>query len=204
VNTLPTWIRKTLVVMFTILTFGLVTPPQIMIADTKSSEPSKANHLEGAEHSSIETRSILTPYIEDRSNHKEFFLNNAFLQAEHQSIMKFGPIIEETIGDEFREVILPKIEEVILTLSSRLDEEQLKHLVISKHPSGGTSEKIFHIYDSRQGMDIIRFHVRRDHPPLEGYYFNFHYHSFEDSFQAHHELGKIYWDKNTPPNWQAS
>ncbi|WP_310794657.1 YpjP family protein, partial [Bacillus safensis] len=24
-----------------------------------------------------------------------------------------------------------------------------------------------------------------------------------DGFQTHHELGNIYWDKNTPPSWMS-
>jgi hypothetical protein len=200
VSTLPTWIRKSFVVIFTILTFGLVTPPQIIIAEEKSNESTKTDHYKEATH--FENESI-DPYINDHSVTSTSFLEYATIQAEQQSMMKFGPIIEESIGDEFRNVILPKIEEVILTLSTRLEAEQLQNLVISKRPTGGISEKIFHIYDGQHGQDLIRFHVRRDHPPLEGYYFNFHYHTFEDSFQTHHELGTIYWDKNTPPNWHS-
>ncbi|WP_246941870.1 YpjP family protein [Bacillus pinisoli] len=197
---MPPWIRKSLVVIFTILTFGLVTPPQIIIADTRESDAAKSNHIEGMNQSADEQ---INPYLHEYLDKSNSFFDYAVRQAEQQSIMKFGPVIEESIGDEFRSVILPKIEEVIMTLSSRLDEDQLQHLVISKHPTGGVSEKIFHIYSAKSGQDIIRFHVRRDHPPLDGYYFNFHYHTFEDSFQTHHELGTIYWSKNTPPNWQS-
>ncbi|WP_456278697.1 YpjP family protein [Bacillus sp. AK128] len=197
---MPIWIRKSFVVIFTILTFGLITPPQIIIAEEKSNESSKANELE--EVNQLEN-GFIDPFIEEYANLTPSFFDYAIHQAELQSKMKFGPVIEESIGDEFRTVILPKIEEVIMTLSTRLDEEQLQNLVISKNPTGGMSEKIFHIYDAQSGQDIIRFHVRRDHPPLDGYYFNFHYHTFEDSFHTHHELGSIYWDKNTPPNWQS-
>jgi hypothetical protein len=199
VSPLPTWIRKSFLVIFTILTFGLVTPPQIIIAEQKSNESSNTDHYQDNQ---LENKT-LNPYIDNYSESTPSFFEYAIIQAEQQSIMKFGPIIEDSIGDEFKTVILPKIEEVIMTLSSRLNEEQLQNLVISKQPTGGLSEKIFHIYDAQQGHDIIRFHVRRDHPPLEGYYFNFHYHTFEDAFQMHHELGTIYWDKNTPPNWRS-
>ncbi|MFZ3588722.1 YpjP family protein [Bacillus sp. DJP31] len=198
---MPIWIRKTLVVMFTILTFGLVTPPQLIIADTKASDATKSNLLESSNET--ETITLSNTYIDDLHIEKAF-IQHAINKAEQQSIQKFGPIIEESIGDEFRDVILPKIEEVIMTLSYSMTKGELSNLVISNHPSGGTGEKIFHIYDSQSGKDIIRFHVRRDRPPLEGYYFNFHYHTSQDSFQTHHELGKIYWDKNTPPNWLTS
>ena len=98
-------------------------------------------------------------------------------------------------------MILPKIEVALEEMASQFPDEQLQSLTISEKPSGGRSEKIFHIYDTESGKDIIRFHVRQDHIPLEGYWFNFHYHTYHDSFSAHYELGSIYWDTNTPPKW---
>lgn len=190
--------------MFTILTFGLVTPPQIIITEAKSNNPVKADEIEEHRQTKLDSGSFTNDYIANSTYDKEDFMFYAIQKAEEQSVRKFGPIIEKSIGDEFREVVLPKMEEVIMTLSNQLEEEQLQYLVISNKPTGGTSEKIFHIYDSRSGQDIIRFHVRRDHPPLEGYYFNFHYHTYLDQFQSHHELGCIYWAKDTPPNWQVS
>jgi hypothetical protein len=201
---MPTWIRKTLVVMFTILTFGLVTPPQIIITDAKSTNSTKADTIENSENKTVVSDSITRSYISNDIFYREDFAHYAMTQAEKQALKKFGPVIEKNIGAEFREVILPKIEEVIMTLSYSVEEARLQNLVISRHPTGGTSEKIFHIYDGETNMDLIRFHVRRDHPPLDGYYFNFHYHTFQDDFQTHHELGSIYWSKNTPPNWQVS
>ena len=65
------------------------------------------------------------------------------------------------------------------------------------------NRKIFHVYNRLTGEDLLRFHVRRDHPPQDGYWFNFHYHTAEDGFQSHHELGSIYWDRNTPPDWMS-
>jgi hypothetical protein len=82
-------------------------------------------------------------------------------------------------------------------------EESLANLKVTETPGGGLSEKIFHITNSKANEDVIRFHVRRDHPPQQGYWFNFHYHTHHDNFQAHHELGSIYWNKNTPPKWMT-
>ena len=62
-----------------------------------------------------------------------------------------------------------------------MPEESLQSLAISK-PAGGNNEKIFHVYDTKTGNDLLRFHVRRDHPPQDGYYFNFHYHRFDDGY----------------------
>lgn len=200
---MPTWIRKTLVVMFTILTFGLVTPPQIIIAEDKQNSPTEADILEGSNKNEADLFSIVDPYINELDDESDF-LENVIVQAEMQSVKKFGPIIEKKVGDEFREVILPKMEEAIITISNELTPQQLLNLIITDQPTGGTSEKIFHIVDGQTGKDIIRFHVRRDHPPLDGHYFNFHYHTFKDNFQIHHEIGNLFWDKNTPPNWKAS
>ncbi|MBR8645438.1 hypothetical protein KEH51_18630 [[Brevibacterium] frigoritolerans] len=35
---------------------------------------------------------------------------------------------------------------------------------ITEQLSAGRAEKIFHIYDSISGKDIIRFHVRQENP----------------------------------------
>ncbi len=56
-------------------------------------------------------------------------------------------------------------------------------------------KKIFNITNSQTGSDLIRFHVRTEKRPQEGYYYNFHYHSAEDDFMAHNNLGDIYWEK---------
>jgi hypothetical protein len=112
-------------------------------------------------------------------------------------------VISEQVGDEYRNLIVPKIGEVMNGISRQYDEETLRNLVVSQSPSGGSGEKILHIYDGRSGQDLVRFHVRRDHPPKDGYWFNFHYHVDKDQFETHHNLGNIYWDKDTPPQWRA-
>ena len=122
-------------------------------------------------------------------------------EAEEQSYLKFGPKIKPVIEDEFRLVVLPNMEKAINEVTSIFPEEELSYLTVTEIPSSGTSERIFHI--TREYEDIIRFHVRRDRPPQEGYYFNFHYHTYHDQFQTHYTLGEIYWNKNTPPKWMS-
>ncbi|GAA3327096.1 hypothetical protein GCM10020331_065700 [Ectobacillus funiculus] len=105
---------------------------------------------------------------------------------------KIAPVIE----DEFKEVILPRIEETLSAFAGTIPSDSLQHLALSQKPAGGEYEKIFfHVYDERTGKDLLRFHVRRDRPPLEGYYFNFHYHSVEDEYATHYDLGNMYWGK---------
>lgn len=124
--------------------------------------------------------------------------------AENQSFLKFGSKISPVIEDDYRSEILPKIEDVITGhLAKFQDDEAYQDVVISSKPSAGKTEKIFHVYNRLTGEDLLRFHVRRDHPPQDGYWFNFHYHTAEDGFQSHHELGSIYWDRNTPPDWMS-
>ena len=92
---------------------------------------------------------------------------------------------------------------MISEVVAQYPEEDLSQLAISERPSGGTSEKIFHIQDQLTNKDVIRFHVRRDHPPQEAHVFNFHYHLANDQFQKHHDLGVIHWNKSTPPRWMT-
>lgn len=131
------------------------------------------------------------------------FIERTMEKAVAQSYEKFGRKIAPVIEEEFRDVILPRIEEVIASIAEQYPEEQLQYLAVTENPSGGMGERIFHIYRIDTGEDIIRFHVRREHPPQDGYWFQFHYHTYHDHFQTHYELGKIYWDRNTPPQWRT-
>ncbi|KIN30093.1 hypothetical protein B4072_2281 [Bacillus subtilis] len=190
-------------VLFTIVTFGLVSPPAALMADKPSGQPS-----------SLEQNDYTAFYDEyddesdDRrdsellfQSYKEQLLDS----AEDQSFLKFGSRIAPVIEDDYRKEILPKIENVISDyLATLQDDEAYQDVVISSTPSAGKTEKIFNVYNRTTGEDLLRFHVRRDHPPHDGYWFNFHYHTAEDGFQSHHELGSIYWDRNTPPNWMSA
>ncbi|MDP7977835.1 YpjP family protein [Bacillus multifaciens] len=189
---MPKWMKKTLVTLITVFTFGLVTPPSVLLDSAKADKPAKQQNLEQP------------PYtLDEKSNEigSEVFLSYAMQEAERQSMEKFGSKIGPVIEDEFKGVILPKIEEALADLANHTSEESLQSLAISQKPAGGKHEKIFHVYDTKTGDDLLRFHVRRDHPPQDGYYFNFHYHRYDDDFTAHYELGDIYWNTNTPPQW---
>ncbi|WP_077618510.1 YpjP family protein [Bacillus sinesaloumensis] len=192
------WLRKALVVSFSILTLGLVAPPPALTMEqTDADKPSKLNAFNEQDNES----KLYSNYEYDYGYDSRDFVTYAMTQAETKSFEKFGSKIGPVIEDEFRTQILPQIERVIELLAEQYPAEQLNQLEISEQPSGGNGEKIFHIFDKTNGKDIVRFHVRKDHPPLDGYYFNFHYHTHHDGFQTHHTLGDIYWDKNTPPKW---
>ncbi|KMJ59670.1 hypothetical protein AB685_02015 [Bacillus sp. LL01] len=193
---MPKWLKKSLVVLITALTFGTVSPPAYLTVDDQKDDSSFGDFSNKDFNYSND---IIEPFEQELT--REAFLSLAKEQAEIQSFTKFGSRIGPKIQDEFMDIVFPKMEEVINQLGIEHPEEDLNNLTISEKPTGGDSEKIFHIYHSQTGQDLIRFHVRKDHPPLDGYYFNFHYHTYHDEFLGHHTLGSIYWAKNTPPKW---
>jgi hypothetical protein len=196
---LPQWLRKSLVILVTVVTFGLVTPQDLFNHPLESNKQEKRNLVEALPSQVEKTNDELDTTVSDR----DAFISSMVKQAEYQSYMKFGIRIKPQIEDEFREVVLPNIEKVIGEITIQFPEEDLSKLVVTERPGRGQSEKIFHILNQNTSQDVLRFHVRRDHPPLEGFTFNFHYHTAQDQFQTHHELGVIYWDKNTPPQWMS-
>ncbi|MGM0839779.1 MAG: YpjP family protein [Bacillota bacterium] len=191
------WLKKSFFILLSILTFGLVSPSQAFLNE-QNHTMAKGN----GKPSSVE--SVPEEVLEEESSiSHEDFIGNMMVQAEKNAYEKFGTKIKPVIEDEFKSLILPKIERAIADTAVHFPEEDLTSLTISEVPQYAKTEKIFHIYDQRSGEDVIRFHVRKDHPPKDGYYFNFHYHTVHDQFQAHHDLGSIYWDKNTPPQWRS-
>lgn len=193
---MPIWLRKSFVVLVTVLTFGLVTPSQLY--DLVDDKPTKRDSIQSKEQDSTPQYTLVqAPTTEEE------LINRLLLDAESYSYTKFGERIRPVIEDEFKEIILPNIERAIQSMAANYEEGQIQNLVISEAPTGGDSEKIFHISDKKLNQEILRFHVRKDNPPQAGYWFNFHYHTMLDDFEAHHELGSIYWAKNTPPKWMS-
>lgn len=196
------WIRNSFIILVTLFTFGVVTPSQAaLIYDSSYDRTSaKKDHIEFLEQNEFLTQEESeVPYV----NRKEEFVKHMVKEAEFHSYEKFGTKIKPVIEDEFNVCILPNIQAVLAEIAEQYPEEDLNKLSITESPTGGNSEKIFHISNDFTKEDVIRFHVRRDHPPQQGYWFNFHYHTYHDDFQKHYELGAIYWDKNTPPKWMS-
>jgi hypothetical protein len=196
------WLRKSLVVLVSILTFGLVTPSDFnWLGQADNAKSPKKNSVQEANpQQSYELLHSERTYTREPID-REMFVSEMLLKAEKNSYMKFGDKIGPKIEDEFKDAILPKMEEAIKHISLQFPEKELMQLAISEKPAPGRGEKIFHIYNEKTHEDIIRFHVRQENPPQEGYWFNFHYHTHHDQFVSHYELGKLYWDKNTPPKW---
>ncbi|WP_075617764.1 YpjP family protein [Paenisporosarcina indica] len=185
------WIQKTLVITVALLTFGVISPDHSIwesLLDEKANQNS--------------TQNTSNAYAVDWSYEEpSTFIEDAIAHAKEQSILKFGTKIGPVISNEFEEVIFPKIQEAIEMTLVEMDQDTLKSLAISENPSGDHSEKIFHIFDTETQSDIIRFHVRTDRKPQDGYFFNFHYHTVSDQYVKHYSLGDIYWSKNMPPKW---
>lgn len=194
------WVQKTIVVMVALLTFGAISPNHEIW--TTLQDKGQPKHTEDPTRISEYAIGLdNTVYAEEEEIASEQIEDSFVTAAKEISYLKFGTKIGPVIGDEFDEVIFPKIEEAIqLTLAQSGDLHKRK-LAISERPAGDYSEKIFNVYDLDTRKDLIRFHVRTEKRPQDGYFFNFHYHVAGDGFLTHHSIGDIYWSKNTPPKW---
>lgn len=203
VNGMKLWMKKIAVAIIAIATLGMYTPTALLEVDADENK----NDLSAKADYNQETLTIAEQAIEDYQatilEEETDYLTDLQEQARIQSLLKFGPRIAEQVEDEFTAVILPKMEAVLENLFAEADEEEVPYYGITENPAKGYGERIFNVSDLRNGEELARFHVRRDNRPLDGHYFNFHYHLSNDNFKAHHNLGEIYWDKNTPPKWMA-
>lgn len=193
------WLQKSIVITVALLTFGLITPTH-EIWDSLDQSRTKNSEIQPTNSDSITDYigvAVEEPSIEEDEDTRTTLL----IAAKEQSYTKFGSRIAPKISDDFENYILPKMQEAIDMTIARLDDDKLKSLAISENPSGAYTERIFNIYSVAEGQDLIRFHVRTENRPQEGYYYNFHYHTKEDQFASHYDLGEIYWSKNTPPKW---
>ncbi|MGE7113981.1 YpjP family protein [Lysinibacillus sp. NPDC047702] len=197
------WVKKSIVIMVAFLTFGLITPTH-EIWEAFDQNPSNRASI-GPEQGTgtalaaapDDTQVVQTEIQQDPVDYNSLLID----AAKEQSYIKFGTKIGPKICNEFDAIIFPKMEEAIAMTVDGLDDTSLASLTISEKPSGNYGEKIFNVINNETGDDLIRFHVRTEKRPQEGYYYNFHYHSAEDNFMAHYNLGDIYWEKNTPPKW---
>jgi len=197
------WMRKIAVAIVAIMTFGFYVPPGLT---TDVEAENNKNELSNSDINQETVTSVLEILEEDEpelAQSKDDHLHTLTDQAKELTLIKLGPRITSKLDENFMDTILLNIEDTMDSILSGLPEEKYAYLNITETPAVGFGEKIFHIYDDETNEDIIRFHVRRDHRPWEGYWFNFHYHINADDFEGHHEIGEIFWDKNMPPKWMA-
>lgn len=200
---LKKWLQKTLVITVALLTFGLITPNHEIwdvLENGQSNSGSQDSNIQ-SKASAEQVTSVVDDSYLNGENQEDGNLDSILHAAKEQSYIKFGSRIAPVIGEEFDERIFPKLEKAIEMTLTSMNEKAPNYLAISNQPSGQYGEKIFNISDGISGKELIRFHVRTEKRPQEGYYYNFHYHTLEDKFVAHHSLGDIYWSKNTPPKW---
>lgn len=193
------WLQKFLVITVALLTFGLITPNHSIWESLENGQQSNRNTTTNYKELDFSQPDLEedTPTHEESADPVDWIMQ----AAKEQSYIKFGSKIAPVIGEEFEQRIFPQFETVITETFAQIDEESKQYLTISDKPSGNYSEKIFHIANGQTGKDILRFHVRTEKRPLDGYFYNFHYHTYEDQFASHHTIGEIHWSKNTPPKW---
>lgn len=192
---MQTWMRKLFVSIIAVLTLGLYVPPALVDAnesddkDTFIPSPS-ANEVAVAE---LPEQAVVEQTIMEQLTEKAIMQTKA----------KLGDRILHQVDDEFEAVILPKIEQELEIIFSDIDDTELATFQITENPAQGYGERIFNIFNYSTNKTVAKFHVRRDFRPLEGYWFNFHYHLADDQFEKHYAIGDIFWDKNTPPKWMT-
>ncbi|WP_281975990.1 YpjP family protein [Halobacillus litoralis] len=198
-------LRKICVVLISAITLGMYVPPTLLDADAaEKKELTDNNHLNESSKDQFteENIDIVSPSLEEVFS-SEAFIENITEQAKSQTVTKMGPRIIEKVDEDMTAEILPKIEEVVTEILSSAGEEEVPYYEITEEATPGYGEKIFNLYNHHTNEEIARFHVRRDKRPGEGYWFNFHYHLKTDGFVKHHNIGDIYWEKNTPPKWMS-
>lgn len=194
------YFQKLFIAIVAVLTLGVISPSHEIWTtlqpkdNARADLPSSSNHeLQlGLEDSIFERETFEeTPSIEEM----------LFNPAKELAYLKFGSRIGPIIQSEFDQVIFPKMSEVIESTVAFAGGLEKGRISITETPSGNYAEKIFHVSDTEVNKDLIRFHVRTEKRPQDGYFYNFHYHTADDNFTVHHSLGDIYWSKNTPPKW---
>jgi hypothetical protein len=214
----PEFMKKILIALVAVLTFGTVIPvfpahyvdkqsDKENIYKEKSPEtatrPMAPDLSRLSDHETVRSWTETVPADASKDRLIQAFSVYTLQEAEHQGQQKFGTRVAERIGSSYNQEIAPSFVRAVRQLSDAHDTKWIRHLDVTHSPSSGQGERILHVYQTDSGREMLKLHVRRDHPPKNGYWFDFHYHTVQDGFQNHHELKKIYWGKNMPPKWRA-
>lgn len=205
------WLKKITVMTVAIITLGFYVPSTGMNTsaeadDNKNPYSSKSDVERNPYPPNTAVEKVEFTHYEDFTvplKVSDYIFIDISEKAKELTYMKLGPRILSEIEDEFSEVVFPAMEKTLQTVLQQADEKDLPYYKVTKEPSNGLGERIFHLTDERTDEDLMKFHVRRDHRPWEGYSFNFHYHMSDDQFERHYVIGDIYWDKNKPPQWMS-
>lgn len=184
------WVRQLAIGTVALFTFGIISPSHEIWTDLRKDHDT--DDYERREAAAIEY-SLNLPK-------RDVPVTDLLQHARNVSYEKFGTKIGPKIQADFDRHIFPEMASV-LKKTYALDTVDRTALAITEQPAGNYGERIFNVYDKETGDELLYFHVRTEKRPQEGYYYNFHYHSFADDFAVHHSLGDIYWSKDTPPRW---
>ncbi|WP_026688827.1 YpjP family protein [Alteribacter aurantiacus] len=210
------WFQKISIVLITFMTLGMFIPPTYLDTNAQSSKGLDDTDADG-DLASLSEEDAGLPEDELDLDDDDLLLDDDLIdgetleeaieritdEAKEQTLRKLGPKIAKQVEDDVLNAIMPNIEEVLNTIVEQAEDNRYQNFVVAEEPAAGYGERIFNIYDSEANEDVAKFHVRRDNRPKNGYWFNFHYHLSSDGFEEHHELGEVYWDKNTPPKWMS-
>jgi hypothetical protein len=196
--------RRVFVVLISLLTLGMYVPSTQIDTDAAEKKAVSENATIASKEDQLTEEDMdLDPQLPEQPVTTDEWIEEITNEAKKQTMAKMGPRIINKVDENMTETILPKIEEVMEDILLSADTEAVPYYEITEEPAPGYGEKIFNIYNKQTQEEIARFHVRRDKRPSEGYWFNFHYHLQEDNFTKHHEIGEVYWEKNTPPKWMS-
>jgi len=194
------WFNKIAAIFTALMMFGFYVPPTSMNPEANAEKDSNfstptlnENELTNIIEDSTET------YEVNEASPTDVLIN----KAREMTLYKLGPKITSKVEDDLLIEVLPQMEKVVEEILLETDEDLIPYFEITENPSTGEGERIFNLYNNLTNGEVAMFHVRRDKKPLEGYWFNFHYHLNDDGFETHHPISEVYWDKNTPPNWMV-
>ncbi|WP_066187779.1 YpjP family protein [Gracilibacillus timonensis] len=198
------WLKKSTVLLVTILTLGLYVPPISIDADVdKSTWEPKEDQAKPVETQTQED-AISQEDLVFEEDSDQLYLQALNQAAKEKLTMKLGSKIGSKVNEEVEQVILPNLDEVLDTIYEEKGKAASQYLMIAEDPSGGYGERIFNLYDANAKENIAKFHVNRLRKPQDGYYFQFHYHLKKDQFEEHLPIGEVYWGKDTPPKWMST
>ncbi|WP_318241636.1 YpjP family protein [Sporosarcina quadrami] len=198
---LKLYLQRLLIASVAVLTLGVISPNHEIWTNLQPKDDTRETDIPNSSKHELQLGMEDSIFERDMFDSFPSIDNDLFTPAKEMAYLKFGSKIGPIIQNEFDDIIFPRIEQVIEETVALAGGLEKRRLAITEKPSGHYSEKIFHVTDKDSNSDLIRFHVRTEKRPQDGYFYNFHYHTVDDDFTVHHSLGDIYWSKNTPPKW---
>lgn len=194
------WLRKTIVLLISILTLGLYVPPIHINAEMDDLDKGEISPKE-SDYSDRSTAIIEDTEPELTKTTNELYRDSLVEHAKEQVMVKLGDKISSKIEVPLTEEVLPNLELVLDQVFDMVGDEKSQYLVIREEPASGYGERIFNLYDMSNQENIAKFHVTRVKKPQDGHYFQFHYHLANDQYEEHFPIAEVHWGKNTPPKW---